>query len=313
MYFVTENHDTVPATSVKENKCGGNLFSGTLISHNLLDSQNTKIRKFSNCKRILCPTMLMRLDQITIVGGDSDGDTKKCKLGLYELTEKELLWEPVPNSIYKMSVSPENLNHACCASYDNDGVALVSITGCRLMIHLFSLVKTAGKYWKKAGVPLPDLQNDSKYQIQSCVAIPNFLYCSLAQGTQQIILCKINLILVKQSIKYLMHQDTNDLPNDMWEIKNLDSNLKYCCLSALNEKVFCITSGDLDGKTHLEVKQFELSASKPAFQYRFSSSVKIVTASIVSGIQNTLVVVHHDDKLQKCFVTKINLVPYHQL
>ena len=178
----------------------------------------------------------------------------------------------------------------------------------QLNINLFSPMKTASKYWKNAQIKLPDLDHGSKYKIQSCVAISNYIYCSLFVQEREICyICyiyKINLTPLKQSREAL---------DSFFEIDKTSKNLGCCFLSALNEKLISITSEYMDsGKTLLEVKQYDHSACitlapGSPFQHYFSSQVRIVTASIVSGIQNTLVVVYHDT-LRKCYVKRLRLI-----
>ena len=306
VHFVLWGQEIVSATSGRDNR---HLFTGVLKSYNLFNGQKTDrdIRKgFSNCIKQFCPTMLMYSGEVTILGGDLDVDTRKFKLALYhtQIINKEDLysWEYIIGSNWKVSAMLLDLRNTVCASYGNDGVAVVSIYSPNQMnIYLFSPMKTAGKYWKNLHIKLPDLDHGGRCKIQSCVVISNYIYCSLL--VQERPLCyiyKINLTPQKQ--------ETLDSP---FEIDKISKNIKCCFLSALNEKLISITSEYMDsGKTLLEVKQYDHSACitlAPTFQYYLSSQVRVVTASIVSGILNTVVIVYHDDKLQKCYVKKLTL------
>ena len=312
VHFILRGQDTVSITSSRDNR---HLFAVVLKSYNLFDSQKTDIRKaFSNCIRQFCPTILMYSGEVTLLGGDVDVDTRKFKLALYHthITNKEeYSWEPIICSNWKVSAMSVELKGTVCASYENNGVAVVHVTPSlsirspsQMDIYLFSPMKIAGKYWKNAHTKLPDLDHGDRYKIQSCVAISNYIYCSLL--VQEKPLCyiyKINLAPLKQCGKEAL---------DSFEIDKISRNLKCCFLSALNEKLISITFEDMDsGKTLLEVKQYDDSACvtlAPVFQYYFQSQVKVVTASIVSGICNTVVVVYHDSKLQKCYVKRINMI-----
>lgn len=300
------------AVSGRDNR---HLFTGALESYNLFDSQKASIRKdFSNCCiKLFCPTFLMYSGEVTLLGGGADVDTMKYKLALYHMhsTTKEdsyLVWEPIMCSTWKVSALSLDIKNTVCASYGNDGVAVVNICNPnQLNINLFSPTKTAGKYWKNAHIKLPDLDRGGKYKIQSCVAISNCIYCSLLVFVQEsgelCYIYKINLTPLKQSREITL--------DSFFKIDKTSKELGCCFLSALNEKLISITSEYVDsGKTLLEVKQYNHSACAmlaPPFQYYFSSKVRIVTASVVSGIQNTLVIVYHDT-LQKCYVKKLTLL-----
>ena len=286
------------------------LLTGTLESY-LFDSQKTGIRKnFSNCVKHVCPTILMYAGEVTLLGGDVEVDTKKYKLALYQMhstTMKDFYaWESIMCSISKVSTSSIDFKNSVCASYGNDGVAVVSICGPnQLNIKLFSPTRTVGnKHWKNVLIKLPD---DKKYKIQSCVAISNYIYCSLlVQERENCYICYIYKINLTPALK----QSRETCALDSFAEIDKISNLGCCFLSALNEKLISITSECMaNGKTLLEVKQRDHSACitlASPFQYYFSSQVRIVTASVVSGIQNTLVVVYHDT-LQKCYVKKLTL------
>ena len=287
--------EIVSATSGRDNRP---LFTGVLKSYNLFDSQKTDIRKgFSNCIKQFCPTMFLYSGEVTILGGDLDVDTRKFKLALYHIYSLE----SIICSTLKVSAMSLDLRNTVCASYGNDGVAVVSIySPNQINIYLFSPTKTAGsKYWKNPHIKLPDLDHGGRYKILSCVVISNYIYCSLLVKERPLCyIYKINLTLQKQ-----------ETLNSPFEIDKISKNIKCCFLSALNEKLISITTEYMDsGKTLLEVKQYDPYITlAPTFQYYLSSQVRVVTASIVSGIHNTVVVVYHDDKLQKCYVKKINI------
>lgn len=305
MHFILPSYGTV--TVARDNRSGGNVFSGSLKSYNLFNSQTTD-KHFTNCKKHLLPTILMYSNEITVVGIDPDVDNRKNKLQIYQLHKKDHLysWELFICSTFRVHPHLLEQGNVVCISYENDGVAVISIVNQlttrdphKMTVLLFSSQRVGGRYWRYTTITLTDLQCD-RFKIKSCVAISNYIYCSLMVQESAVYIYEINLTTLKLSSK---EANDSSLPKHMWAIESL--SLKNCFLSALNEKLILITFADIKEQTCLEVRQFSnpiCEVPAPAFQFLFPYLVTAVTASIVSGIQNTIVVVYHDNKLKKCLV-----------
>ena len=89
------------------------------------DSKDKKT--FSNCKKCVCPTVVLYLNKVTILGGSSDAGST-FKLGLYQFTPKSFYssWEPVVNS--KFFPLQFELKNSLCILYGNDEIVAVSIS-----------------------------------------------------------------------------------------------------------------------------------------------------------------------------------------
>ena len=313
-HFISSTHETVNPTSGRESR---HSFPGSFKSYNLFDSQNTVICKdYANFKRHFCPRMLIYSDKVAILDGDLDADARTIKLTLYHITANKqhaygFSWEPICSS-WKISALSVELRNAACVSYENDGVALVSIPGySQVNIYLLSSMRTAAasKNWKNGHIKLPDPHHNWRHQIQSCVVISNYMYCSLLVQERAVCIYKINLTPLKRYGKETLDAS---LPNQKIDVDVTNSNLRCCFLSILNEKLIAITSEHVDNtETLIEVKQFDnLTCKFPdTLTYRscISSQVKVVTMSIVPGIHNTVVVIYHNSALRKCFVKKITI------
>ena len=308
VYFVQRNQDKRQS------------FSGILTTYNLFNNRKpiAKNFDFDVCKRYFCPKMLMILNKLTLLVGDHEVETKKLKLSLYQTNNKgtSCSWDHLIS--WNVSATLIQLSNTLCASYENDGIAIVSIPVCnRMNIFILSPVKSGNKNWKSAFIRFPDLLPESeKIQIQSCVTISNYMYCysSLLIQEKEAYVYKINLTLLKQ------HKETHDRPLPYCKLDTLASpKINSCFLSTLYEKIFFITSEHMDNDTTLlKVEQFDHCANAdhdtvplPTLghhdQWLISSRVTVVAASIVFGIHNTVVVIYHDSNFKKCFIALIKL------
>jgi len=152
--------------------------------------------------------MLNSKKHITILGGDTEVETRSVKLTLYNfnMSKASVSLEPVVGSRYSSTLI--KLRNAVCTSYQNDGVIVVSVldqitqqASNRMTFHLFSPIKTSGKNWKVATLLLPTVLHSvdgSKYQVQSCVMISHYLYCSVWLHETIAYIFKVDLLPLQQ-------------------------------------------------------------------------------------------------------------------
>ena len=291
---------------------------GYIEQYSLDDGQRKDMKTYTNCKKHVCPTMLFYLNKVTIMAGDYDVDSRNTKLGLYQFVTSKPNLELVVGSKYSTTLI--QLKNATCALF-NDGVIVVSVldqitqqSSNRMTFHLFSQVKVAGKNWKMASILLPPVLHslDScKYQIQSCAVISNHLYCSLRLHETTVYIYEINL---SPLCKYDKECYERSLPVRSWLIEDLF--ITDCFLSVLREEEVVITTfRNINSRTVMEMRLFNSasitvtsSIPKPMYQYDFPSIVKVVTVSVISGADNnTITVIYHDGKANKCNTMKLHM------
>ncbi|XP_065911688.1 uncharacterized protein [Dysidea avara] len=285
---------------------GNKRLQGYMENYSLVNDSEDK-KTFSNCKKCVCPTVVLYLNKVTILGGSSDAGST-FKLGLYQFTPKSYYssWEPVVNS--KFFPLQFELKNSLCISYGNDEIVAVSVSTkliqaeftLSLVLHLFSPTPIAGKYWRSTTVPLPNAQCcDGRYKIQSGIILENNLYCSLLLQGTKVLVCKVDLSPLQQSGK-----EAYDVSHS-WSLS--DSLLCDCFLSLFSGEVVAVTFKNVDDKTVMEVRQSSnYFTSSLEYQFEFPSLVKArsVADVVIPEIPHTLVVVYHDIKSNKCFVKK---------
>jgi len=277
-------------------------LQGYIKNFSLVDGSKDK-KTFNNCKRCVCPTVLLYLNKVTILGGSSDAGST-FKLGLYQLTHKSHYssWVPVLNS--KFYTSQLELKNSLCIAHGNDEVVVVSVSTkltqaeftCSLVLHLFSPIPIAGKYWRSTSIALPNAKScdGRKYIIQSGIIFKNDLYCSLLlQGTEALV-CKVDL------------QQCDDEAFDILNSWSLaDTLLSDCFLSLFAGEVVAVTFKNVSDKTVMEVRQSSKHfTTSLQYLFEFPSIVKArsVAASVSEEIPHALVVIYHDSENNKCFV-----------
>ena len=288
-------------------KSSGKLFQGQIESFDVFTGSRNAQKNFMNCKKCVCPTIFPYLKKIIILAGNSDAGTN-LKLGFYQLINNKgyfCSWDLIPNS--KHPTFQLELKNSLCVPYGKDGAVIVGVLNqviqqqisVHLTLHMFNPVKTFGKNWRSVTLPLPQLQSPDgrKYQIQSCIIVENDLYCSLLLHGSKAFVCKIDLTSSQQFSKEV---------SNSWSL--LDPLLCNCFLSVFNGEVFAITFKNVDGKSILEMRECAKSfVSSLDYQFKFPSIIKAVATSIVPELSNTLVVVYHDNKTNKCFVKKLSI------
>ena len=93
-----------------------------------------------------------------------------------------------------------------------------------------------------------------------------------------------------------------------WLIEDLF--ITGCFLSVLKEEVVIATFKNINERTVMEMRLFNVNATssvpKPKCQYDFPSVVKVVTVSVISGApNNTIAVIYHDYKTNKCTAVRL--------
>lgn len=151
--------------------------------------------------------------------------------------------------------------------------------------------------------------DSSKYQIQSCVVISHFLYCSLwlHETTCTVYIYEVDLLPLWSCDKEYYE---GSLPERSWVIEDLF--MKSCFLSAFKEEVVITTFKNINDRTVMEVRlinSMSVTSAMPKLirQYNFASVVKVVTASAICGVPNTITVIYHDDKANKCVTMRLHI------
>ena len=95
-----------------------------------------------------------------------------------------------------------------------------------------------------------------------------------------------------------------------WLIEDLF--ITGCFLSVLKEEVVIATFKNINERTVMEMRLFNVNATssvpKPKCQYDFPSVVKVVTVSVISGApNNTIAVIYHDYKTNKCTAVRLDM------
>ena len=151
-------------------------------------------------------------------------------------------------------------------------------------------------------------QSDSRYQIQSCIIISKYIYCSVLLPGERLTIYKVDLT----PLQYTKETNEGFLINSQynWIFKN--ASLKSCYLSVFKKDLVSIVFYDGSGKTIVEVKQLQDSASSPPVLLHtdvFPSIVKTVTASFSPSIPNTLITIYHSCITNKCYLHKVSIAP----
>lgn len=261
--------------------------------------------------------MVFYSNKVTVMSGDYEIETKNVKLTFFQFNMSKATLEHVVGSKYFSRQI--QLKNSVFTSYKDDGIVVVSVldqltqqASNHMTFHLYSQAKTAGKNWKMAYLLLPTVLHDSdscKYQVQSCVVISDHLYCSLWLHETTAYIYEINLLPLSECDKEYYE---GSLPERNWVVEDLF--IQGCYLSALEEKVVATTFKNINDRTVMEVRLFNSTSvtsvvPKPVCQHDFLSIIKVSAVSAISGDRNTLAVVYHDNKINKCYATRLKMPP----
>ena len=273
---------------------------GYVESYNLLNG--TKDRKtFNNCKRIVCPSVILYQNKVAILAGSSDTGPR----GLYQFncrSNSSYSWDSVLNS--KHSPLQLELKGSLCVSYDNERILNVNILhkviqqelSISLTIYLFSPSPMAGNYWRSASIQLSNVHSPDgrKYKIQSGVIFQDNLYCSLLLPETKTLVCKIDMGPLQQCI-------TAYGASNSWSLS--DSLLTDCFLTVFDGECVAVTFKNVNDKTVMELRQCSQSfISSSEYRFEFPSVVKVLTASV---LLKNVIVVYRDARVNQCLVKKI--------
>ena len=279
---------------------GAKNLQGYIESYNLLDG--TKYKKtFSNCKRIVCPSVILYQNKVTILAGSSDTGPRS----LYQFncrSNSSSSWDSVLNS--KPCPLQLELQGSLCVSYEIEKMVNVNILHLiiqqelciSLTVYLFSSTPMTGKYWRSANIRLPNVESPDgrKYKIQSGVIFHDSLYCSLLLPETKTLVCKVDMGPLQQCI-------TAYEASNSWSIS--DSLLTDCFLTVFDGECVAITFKNANDKTVMELRRCSQSfISSSEYQFEFPSVVKVLTASV---LLESVIVVYHDARVNQCLVKKI--------
>ena len=306
-----ELHLLVPGDIFESDICNK---TDTLKSYNLVNKREstkriTGIRKLSptNCK------LYSKVKNLSLVCGEDDASNLKLSVYCLDIKSQPASWELFTQ--HKFLVCNFDLENFIPVSHKDNGVIIVSVLNHEpkqanpcIKFHIFSqsTVKKSAKitYEKSRKSALLQSQISStgvKYKIQSCVIASGFIYCSLMLHEKGACILGFDLGLLEQ------HHNENINPVCSWQIE--ENSLTNCFLSVLRGKVIIIGFYIDDYKTVVELRRPEGSTvlSPVEFQYVFNDKVKILTASIVLGVQTPIIAVaYHNYINDKCYVKRIN-------
>ena len=290
--------------------------SGALAGHveyySLKDGRRCidKEKHFTNCKKYICSTIVLHSKKLTVLANDPDIRTKNLKPMLYELNSKTPIfsWDLIPNS--KCSTLQLELKNSVCAMVGDDEIIVVSIlnqstklTASRMVFHLFSPVKRSPKHWKMAYLQLDPAIN--QYQIQSCIVISHFVYCSVFFPDIGVTIYKVDLTPLQQPFTTSASDECLLCCQSSYILK-----VQSCHLSVLDNNLISIASWMSDDKTSsiISVKKHLdcLPSPSPIYHHNFQFSMKVLTATTES-IPNTLLILYHHNEMKRCYLQKISL------
>ena len=219
------------------------------------------------------------------------------KLWLYQLDTKNL------TATWKVISCPsiQQLDHKNSISvpFKDNGVIVISVVNqqitSQIRFYIFSL--SIAEKLKSAS---SNIRYSSKYQIQSCAMLLNYIYCGL--------LLPDGAYIYKFDIASLQKETHGILSNHKCYMKN--STLQNFFLLVFREVILIISIFTEDNKSIMEIRQLldkpEISSVK--YQFEFPCVVKVVAASVIPDIQNPLIaVMYHNDKTGKCYIKKLAL------
>jgi len=209
-----------------------------------------------------------------------------------------------------------DLKNSIPLSLENDEIILVSAINQKtrqevnsfIVAYLFPSSKVSGKSWKAVKLSLPSCICATKYKIQSCIVMSNYIYCSLLLPEVGAYIYKFGLASLQQHQKE-MHDIVNISPEHSWQVG--DPNLQNCFLSLLKEKIIAINFHTANGKSIIEVKRLATKTSVVSptkYKFGFPYMVKIITASVIPDDQEfMMVVVYHDSTTDNCCIKNITM------
>ena len=289
-------------------------LQGHLHSYNLLNGKKEKDNEIMKGKQTVCPIMLFYDNALTIVGSDTScsSHSKYLSIGLYQLKLSALMWELVIDSNCTISNSHLDLHNAACVSY-SDVVVLASISNqieipsstC-LVLHVFNPSKRTvdGGFWRSASVPLRQHSGiNCKYQVQSCIAAADQIYCSLLLLGIGAYIYKVGLNQIRKCTKAI-HKATPLYSHWLFENKNIRSF--FLAAKHDDDKIFIVTFCDEASKTSVKVEQIiaELYNTSCQAELKFPTIVKAVTASVAS---NAAFIIYHSSQAKGCYSKKLVL------
>ena len=224
-------------------------------------------------------------------------DFRTWNLRLYQLDQTTATcatWEQVAFSKYSISDSLFDFQNCIPVSHREDRVTLVSVLNDHvnanhcIAFHIFSQ-KVSGRNWKATRSLLPiQFTSTAEYQLQSCILVSDYIYCSLLLHGIGAFIYKFDLLLLQQQRNISIRPDCD------WHIRELA--LQSCFLSVLQEEVIIISFKSISNRSFMEVSRLKnfLPVPPADYQFEYTCKVKITAASIISA--SMLVVMHHDDK-----------------
>lgn len=268
----------------------------TLKSYDLVNGQESsqevkKLISFAACK-------MFYLKNISL----SVKSSNATKLGLYQLDTKTspASWK----IISRHSVPLLDVKNSIPIPYKDDGIIVVSILNqpstSHIKFHIFSQSIAAEKPKSASS----QIRYNANYQIQSCSILSNYIYCALSLPEGNIYIYKLDIA----SLRKETHDDENISPNCQWSIKI--SKLQNCFVSVFKGEIFIISIYKANNKSIVEIKRLlnHPEVSSVEHKLEFTHEVKVVTASIISGAQNPLIVImYHDDKISKCYIKRASI------
>jgi len=295
-----------------------------LESYNVLSGKKEDHKELRNCKEIVCPRMLSYVDTVTILGSESDSGSTNLRVGLYKLknTPYYSAWELTVGSNFTLSHSDLDIENTACVSYNNM-VIIASVlnqrTLCQLILHLYDPSKkfANGSYWSSRSTPLR-LHSGVKYEIQSCIVMSEFIYCSLLLLGTGAYIYKINLYPPQKCTTVLppLQKCTTAPPllqksralkkehlyssNQLFENKMLQNSFLVVGPSG---NAFNIAVSNKDMKTIVKVERLiDIKTFSFKVEFAFPSIVKAITAS---AIPNYVIIIYHCG--EKCYIKKLKM------
>ena len=220
--------------------------------------------------------------------------SSKTKLRLYQL-DKTSAWELIscPSAIQLL-----DHKNSIPISFKDNGVIVISVVNqqstSQIKFYIFSL--SIATNLKSAS---SKIRYNTNYQIQSCAMLLNYIYCGL--------LAPEGAYIYKFDIASLQKETHGISSNQKWHMKN--ATLQNFFISVFKEEIFIISIFTNADKSIMEIRRLldspEISSAE--YQLEFSCVVKVVAASVISGIKNPVIVLmYHNVKTGKCYIKRVD-------
>jgi len=275
-----------------------------MISCNLADCELLQRKNITDVKRCVCSVFLYN-QSITLFGGEFHAGN--FKVGLYQLpndTAQSFPWQLVPNS--KLTIHNLDPNNCICMQYEDKAVVTTVSTKSKsspqIFFHSYSPNDENEVYWKSASLILPykpkQLPQDNRTcQIQSCVVLSENAYFALSID---------NVVYIYQVDLALLFDRSNNHPAKLPAPIRLEHDLSAmkCFLSVSNNEIVVAITKVENSKTLVEFKSIRSSVLQLVHQ--FSTKVEVITARVLPGAKNS-VVVYHDSQASSCKLSIIDI------